>query len=327
VIPVLHVRVSLVMLGLLFLPACEDRKPAPPEQRARAGPAAAAVVDGEMILRSEVEEQVARRTRGRNLTRRDRRRLLRAALDERVEAVLVDAALRKAGIRVPVEEIDLRLEARREDLGGTRGLGRFLEGTGHTEEDLRADLRREAGLARLLARLEPLRLDDEAVEKMYRLEYGDVGPPLEVRFSMILMRLPPDAGPGDEERVRRDIMRVLQRIEASMTFEEAAHEYSHDPSREFGGQREHIELRRLEPRLRAALEAAPVGKVTGPVRTAEGWVLLRPDGRRAEMDTAAAARKAGIRARLLDARIEERRGKYLKRLREEATVEISEDLR
>ncbi len=248
-------------------------------------PAVAAVVNGEVIPLQEIEAQVTERAAGRTLSPKERHRLLRAALDERIRDTLVRAALRKAGI--PVEE----------------------------------------GLEALLDRVDPIDVDPGAVERIYRLEHGDETAPQEVRFTMILLRLPPDAGATLEDRVRKDLLRILRRVEGPMTFEEAAAQFSHDPSRELEGQREFTELRRLEPMLRAAIEASPAGEITGPTRTAEGWVLLRVDGRRSEMNTKVGARKAAIHRRLLMGRAEERREKFLKRLHQEATVEITEALR
>jgi hypothetical protein len=274
-----------LLLALLALGACEGKAPAPDVVAPPPTPAAAAVVDGEVILRRTIEEQVAMRTEGRTLTAQERQRLLRAALETQIKATLVEAALREAGL----EPTD--------------------------------------GLEVLLDQLEPLRFDPAAVERIYRLEHGDITPPQEARFTMILLRLPPDAGATKEDRVRKDLLRVLRRIEGDMTFEEAAKEYSQDPSRELEGQWEFVDLRRLEPQLRAAVAAAPVGKIIGPVRTAEGWALLRVDGRRVEMDTAVGSRKAAIHRRLLMGLAAERREKFLKRLRQEATVEVAEDLR
>ena len=317
---------SLLLFALVALPGCGDRTP-PPEAPAKTGPpAVAAVVDGEVLLRSDIDAQVDRRSTARGLDPEDRRRLFRSTLDEAILAALVDGALRRGGIQVAPEEVDLELEARKATLGD-EGFTHTMGKTGQTLAELRADLRREIGLTRLLDSQDPLRIDPANVERLYRLEHGDSASPREARFSLILLRLPPDAGPVEEERIRRDLLRILHRIEGKMTFEEAAKAFSQDPTREFEGQWEFTELERLEPLLRAAVEAAPAGEVIGPARTAEGWVLLRVDGRRSEMNMAVAEQKAQIRARLLTGRTAERRGKFLKRLREEATVEVAEDLR
>ncbi len=238
-----------------------------------------------MILRKEIEDEVARRTNGRTVDAREQHRLLRMTLDAQVEAILVDAALRRAGLR-PSD-----------------------------------------GLEALLDRIQPLNVDPGAVERTYLLEHGDTKPLREARFSMILLRLPPDAGVTAEDRSRKDLLRIRRRIEGSMTFEEAASQYSQDPTREFEGQWEFIDLQKLEPSLQAAVEAAPVGEISDPIRTADGWILLRLDGRRTEKDTAVGSRKAEIHRRLIMGRAAERREKFLKRLLEEATVEIAADLR
>ena len=274
-----------ILFGLLALWACEDRAPARDTPGKPPKPAVAAVVDGEVILRKEIEDEVARRTNGRTVDAKEQRRLLRVTLDAQIEAILVNAALRRAGLQ-PSD-----------------------------------------GLEALLDRIKPLNVDPGAVERTYLLEYGDTKPLREARFSMILLRLPPDAGATAEDRSRRDLQRIRRRIEGSMTFEEAAKQYSQDPTREFEGQWEFIDLQKLEPSLRAAVEKAPTGEISDPIRTAEGWVLLRLDGRRTEMDTAVGSRKAEIHRRLITGRATERREKFLMRLLEEATVEIVEDLR
>ena len=315
------------MLCLLAMGACEEPAPRGTPQSQSPEPAPAAMVDREEIPRRLVDEAMARRTKGRTLSDRDRDRLLRTVLKEQIEEVLVDAALRRGGIRIPPEEVNLRLARRREELGGGEALRRFLDQTGRTIDELRGEIGREVGLARLLARRDPLRVDDAAVERVHLLEHGNVAPPLEARFSLILLRLPPDAGPVREERTRRDLQRILKRIDVGMPFEEAAAEFSQDPSRKAGGQWEYIEVPLLEPGLRAAVESLAVGVVAGPLRTGDGWVLLRVDGRRKSVDGEAKARRAAIRKRLLAALREDRRTKFLKRLHEEATVEIAADLR
>lgn len=278
-------RIAALLAALLAFGACEGRAPAPDVVDTTPALAVAAVVDGEVIPLKELEALVTERSGGRTLTAAEQRRLMRTVLNTRIEELLVDAALRDAGIPAA------------------------------------------AGLEALLDRVEPIHVDPGAVERVYHLEHGDEASPQEVRFSMILLRLPPDAGAVLEDRVRKNLQRVLRRIEGAMTFEEAAKEFSQDPTRELEGQREFTEVHRLEPLLRAAIEAAEVGKITGPVRTAEGWVLLRVDGRRTEMNMEIGARKAAIHRRLLMGQAAERREKFLKRLLEEATVEVAEALR
>ena len=318
----------LLLVGLCASAACADPKtPESPSEATKAPLVAAAVVNNEVILRCDLDARIGRLAQKWTLTERTRRRLLRKLLDEQIEAMLVDSALREAGIQVSVEETDLRLAVRREELGGVEALARYLDETGLTEVEFRAELRRELGLDRLIADQMPHSIDEDAVERIHHLEHGDETTKREARFSMILLRLPLDAGPADDDRVRRDLRRVLRRIEGSLTFEEAALEFSQDPTREVEGQWEYTELDRLEPLLRAAVETAEVGEITDPIRTADGWILLRVDGRRSEMDTEADARKAVLRSRLLAAHGTEMRDKFLKRLREEATVEVSEDLR
>ncbi len=318
---------KFLFVALVLACACEEPAPRVEAQSPAPAPAPAAVVNGEEIPRRLIDEAVVRRAKGRQLSDRDRDRLIRTVLKERIEAVLVDAALRSREIRIPPEEVTLRLARQQKELGGEEALRRFLDQTGRTLDELRGEIGREVGLARLLARREPLRVDDATVERVHLLKYGDTAPPLEARFSLILQRLPPDAGPVREKQARRDLQRILKRIDGGMPFEEAAAQFSQDPSRKAGGQWEYIEIPLLEPGLRAAVESLAVGVLAGPLRTGDGWVLLRLDGRRRSVDSEAEARRAAIRERLLAAGREERRTKFLKRLREEATVKIAADLR
>ncbi|MBM4372425.1 MAG: peptidylprolyl isomerase [Deltaproteobacteria bacterium] len=287
----------------------------------------AASVDGELVLRRDLEDALARTAGGRRLGEKERARRLRVLLDRRVEAILVEARLRAEGITADAEEVEARIAARRAAHGGDEGLRRSLDATGLSLEDLRREEARESGLEQFLDRERPLRLDDAAVLRIARERHGAPTPRLEARFALILRRLPPDAGPDAEGPPRRLLDRVLALLQGGMSFEEAAEAYSEDTSRVSGGQYDFSATSALDPRLRDAVLASPIGTVTGPLRTGDGMLLLRVDGLRAELQPDESARVAQVRGQLLAAQRSERRTDYLQELRAAATVEIAEDLR
>lgn len=93
--------------------------------------------------------------------------------------------------------------------------------------------------------------------------------------SHILRRLPPDADDAAVAAAKADLEKLRQRIEAGESFEAIAREHSDDPgSARQGGTLGFFGRGVMDPAFEAAVFAAPVGTVIGPVRSAFGMHLI-----------------------------------------------------
>lgn len=105
-------------------------------------------------------------------------------------------------------------------------------------------------------------LTDEAVQKAYDAAYAEFAPATEYHASHILV---------DDEAKARDLR---ARIEGGADFATLAQENSTDGSAQGGGDLGWFGLGMMVPPFEAAVVAAEVGKVAGPVQTEFGWHLI-----------------------------------------------------
>ncbi len=191
----------------------------------------AARVDGESVLRAELDARVRQRTgdpRAAEAPLGIQAEVIESLVDER----LIRAEIKRARIEVGPEEVDKAFEQIRTDLE-LQGVSmeEFLRRGDRTEQDLRERIKLDIGINRLLAP----QLTPAAVEAAFAQRRRDLDGTL-VRASHIVLR--PPSGPGEEavsqtlvraDRIRREILR------GSLSFAEAAKRYSSGPSRHRGG--------------------------------------------------------------------------------------------
>lgn len=124
-------------------------------------------------------------------------------------------------------------------------------------------------------------IDRTVTDKLVKEAYDRVQQ--DVDISHILISLAADASPEDTLAAYNRAAATKRRIEGGASFEEMAQEISDDPSVKRNGGRIGF-VTALFPKglyqLEAAAYAAPLNKVTGPIRTQAGYHLLQVHQRR-----------------------------------------------
>ncbi len=91
-------------------------------------------------------------------------------------------------------------------------------------------------------------------------------------------------GPGGPGSVYLQMIRVgtlveaqdiVRQLEAGRLFEELAAQYAPEGLKERAGFVGKVEMESLHPEVRKAVSALPVGAVSGPIRTEDGYIILR----------------------------------------------------
>ncbi|MAT54141.1 MAG: peptidylprolyl isomerase [Saprospirales bacterium] len=136
-----------------------------------------------------------------------------------------------------------------------------------------------AGYRRQLA--DSYLIDREVTEKLIQEAYERTQQ--DVDISHIMINLPPNASPEEDLQAQNRIKEAKERLEEGASFEQIAKEYSTDKSVSKNGG--HIGwVTALFPNgfynLETAAYTAPIGKVTGPIKTDAGYHLLLVHGRR-----------------------------------------------
>ena len=98
----------------------------------------------------------------------------------------------------------------------------------------------------------------------------------EISASHLLLNVSPSATRQEEEEVRERILKIKAEIIAGKDFNEAAFEYSDDPSaKKNRGELGYFSAFNMVVPFENAAFATPLGEVSDPVRTQFGWHLLK----------------------------------------------------
>ena len=126
----------------------------------------------------------------------------------------------------------------------------------------------------------------------------------------------------DSEASRAFIAELRERILSGESFSDIAREYSDDiGSAQEGGELGWTNPGQMVAEFEAAMAQAEIGVITEPVRSEFGWHILEVTGRRTE-DFAEQVRRNQVANYLREAKYEEELENWLRKIREEAFVDI-----
>lgn len=297
-----------------------------------------AEVNGQPIYRAQVERNFERETRvlPEPLTpSEEQARKLNILSDLIQEEILWQAAL-QAGIRATDAEIEQRLQQMRADITADE-LNRQLDADGGSVADIREELRRDIAIRKLFDRtLQPsLQVSDKEIQQYYE-QYRSRFRTIEAEFHAAQILVTPrrddetrnlrNDDAASEEQARAKVQLLMERLRAGDDFAELARAYSEDPTTALAGGDlgffPESALQGSHPALRAALEKLDVGQVGGPVRTPDGYIMIKllervPPGQR---DLSEPAVQESIRDMLLNQKRQLVEQAFAERLRNRARV-------
>ena len=126
----------------------------------------------------------------------------------------------------------------------------------------------------------------------------------------------------DDEAARNFVLGLKERIDNGEDFASLAQEHSDDiGSAQEGGELGWTNPGQMVPEFETAMANAEIGVVTEPVRSEFGWHILEVTGRRTE-DFAEQVRRNQVANYLREAKYEEELDNWLRKIRDEAFVDI-----
>jgi peptidyl-prolyl cis-trans isomerase SurA len=256
-----------------------------PQGRAQKLDGIAAVVNDDVVLESDVEEQLFLFLQ-RAGARPDSSALdtLRAQiLNQLIDEKLIVAEAKRQGIAVTDAEVAKEVEDAvadaRQRLGGDEAFAAQLARENTTLERLRekyrAEIQRQMIAQRLVQKQLPRRpvpaTEAEAFFKANPSRFPRV--PGEVRLQVIQIPVAPDS--ARDAAARAEIVAIRKRIVAGEKFAKLAADLSQDPSSaKAGGDLGFFPRGAMEPAFERAAFGQPVGVLGEPVRSAFGWHLI-----------------------------------------------------
>jgi peptidyl-prolyl cis-trans isomerase SurA len=261
------------------------RAPAAPAASAQRLDGIAAVVNDDVVLQSDVEEQVYLFVM-RNQLRPDSAMvdtLRRQVLEEMINEKLVVAEAQRQNLVVTDAEVNREVEKAIQDAKERLGPDAFLEQLAKenlTEERLRAKYRDEARRQQLAQRMVQKALPRKPVPQAEAEAYFKADPskfplaPGQVRLSVIQIPVTPDSVADAVGRQRA--LAVRKRITGGEKFAKVAAEVSDDTgSSKAGGDLGFFARGSMDPALEQAAFSLGLDEVSEPLHSPYGWHLLQ----------------------------------------------------
>jgi peptidyl-prolyl cis-trans isomerase SurA len=250
-----------------------------------------AEVNGHPIYRSQVERYYERETRAlpEPPTSAEEQAHKLNILSAMIEEEILWQAAVQAGIQATDADVEARLQQMRADLTS----GEFeqqLHTEGTSTAELKAQLRRDIAVGKLFERTlqQGVQVTDAEVEQYYQ-QYQVHFRTIETQFHVAHILVTPrrdleirnlrNDDAANEDQARRKVQQLNERLRANEDFAELARAYSEDPATALAGGDlgffPESALQNSHPALRSAVERLEEGGVAGPIRTQDGYELVK----------------------------------------------------
>ena len=244
-----------------------------------------AVVDDQIVLRSDVMSSMALVAMRQGLSREDLTpdrvsELFEVILGNMIQEKLLLARAEQDSIEVDEEIIERAVRSRVRELKAEHGeeafAGQLAEG-GVTERDLREQYRQEFRKDFLRQRMytslnQQVEVSFKDVQD-YKARYKDELPPL-LSISHLLVAI--EASDDRAAEVRAQANAIIDRLKKGEDFAALAQQYSSDAgSREDGGDLGYFPRGRMVPAFEEAAFTLRQGEISAPVRTKFGYHIIK----------------------------------------------------
>lgn len=250
-----------------------------------------AEVNGQPIYAMQVERYYEREVSNlpEPLTSAEEQARKLALLEELIESEILWQKAARAGVQASDAEVEARLREIRA-AQSPQGFEQQLETQGMSLADLKGELRRQVAIRKLLDRsLENAVIVSEQEVREHFEQYKNHFRTIETQFRVAHILVTPGREPevrnlrsqdaAGEDEARRKVQFLLERLRAGDDFSELARNYSEDPTTALAGGDlgffPESALAQTDPGLRSALQRLTAGQVAGPIRTREGYQLLK----------------------------------------------------
>ena len=204
-------------------------------------------------------------------------------------------------------------------------LEKAAAGQGVSFEDFKQNMRTEIITQQVIQREVGghINISDEEVKKFYEEHKQQMAQPEGVKLSEILLST--DAAGDDPEKlapIKAKAEDLVKQIRGGASFEDLAKKESQDPSGVQGGDLGFFERGKLAKQLEDLTFGMKKGDVSDPIRTKQGFVILKVTDHQAAGIPPLKDVESRIQEQLYMQKIQPNLRDYLKKLREESFIDI-----
>jgi peptidyl-prolyl cis-trans isomerase SurA len=245
----------------------------------------AAVVNDEVILQSDVDEQVALFLQRSNAKPDSVTvdTLRKQILDQMISEKLIVAEAKKQGMTANAAEVqkqvDQAIADARQRMGSEDAYRQQLARENLTEDKLRekyrVEIERQLLAQRLVQRQLPRKDVSQTEAEAYFKQYPERFPKFPAQIRLSVIQIPVTADSASDARGRAACAAALKRVKSGEKFAKVAAEISEDPgSAKSGGDLGYFTRGTMEPAFENVAFTMALNTVSDPVRTPFGWHLI-----------------------------------------------------
>ncbi len=246
------------------------------------------------------------------------------ALGRLVGLQLLEDVAEKKDIEVSEDAVNQQIDQIKSQLPQPDMLEKQLQATGKTLEGLKADIRNQLRMQKVIATQVP---DTEEVTEEEARAFFDENPDQftgaeQVKASHILLKVNKDASDEEQAEAKKKLNDIRQKIvDGEMAFAEAAKQYSEGPSAEQGGDLGYFEQGRMVKEFADKAFSMEVGEISEPVLTQFGYHIIKVTDTKKSYDDF----KDDILSYLQQQKQSEATQNYVNKLKEQADIEVMID--
>jgi parvulin-like peptidyl-prolyl isomerase len=301
---------------------------AAPVARAELKDRIAAVVNGQPITLSDVDERLQVELKRLETLpagpERERQRadLYKRALDQLIDEKLIEAEASSLSVEVTDDEVQKQIEALAKQNGmDVTQFREAVQGQGMSWETVRDGLRKQALQYRVLQlKVKPRKVSDEELQAAWAAQ--NATPEVEVRARHLYIATKPDMTPAQKEQALTRAQLAVRRIDAGEEFALVTRDLSDGPSAKEGGDLGYFHKGTLFPEADEATFGLPKGKVSKLLHTSSGYHLFKVEDRRALPARPLAEVADELRLRMQNDSVLKERENYLRTLRKTAQIDV-----
>ena len=290
-----------------------------------------ATVDGEVILMSEYErrakpvieeyEKVLTGPDKEIKIKELKEKILEQMIDEKI---LIHEAKRKK-TRVNKKEIQDGIEEIRKRFGTEEEYNQELARQGLSEEKFREQVKEQLMVIKLIdqeVKAKVVSPTDSEIEDFYKQNEAEMVEPEQVRARHILIKVDENT---DKKKALKRIRDILKEVKKGKTsFAELAKKYSEGPTAPRGGDLGFFIRGQMVRKFEEAAFALKVGEISNVVETEYGYHIIQCIEKKASEKKSLEEIREYLRNFIFQKRMEERYEKWLRTLRDKASITRSE---
>jgi peptidyl-prolyl cis-trans isomerase C len=250
--------------------------------------------------------------------------VLRQILDSLIDRELLLQRAKSLKMAVPGQQVDAQMQQLRQRFPSPEAFDQALTAQNLTLDAVKKDVESQLLRQQLVQKeiLDKVNVSAGDVQTFYDKNKDKYVEEEQVRARHILFRVPPEASPADDAKLKGKADDALKRAKQGEDFATLATQLSDDGSKENGGDLGFFPHGRMVPAFEEVAFTLQPGQISEVVRTQFGYHIIKVEERKTGRALAFDEAKAQVKEDLTQQQTYERYQQYMAGLRSKAKVEV-----